>query len=409
MNGNKTYVKKFKTVGFVFLSNILLLIIGLGLKAIQTDILSPEDYGNFSFFMAITSFIVLFFRFGFFSSIQVLLAENNDPIKEKKLIGIAFILSLIIGLLFSISIWLVGNIIDDIFQTNIGNILNLFAPLCFLFVFKQMVPSITTGSSLVKLNPINELISRGVFLILLLVTSLFLKLHLNEIIFLSITSMIASVIYIWRQFKPSFKNLEVTWSMVLAKNKSYGFQLYLGQTAQQTTFKFDEIFITYFVNPTQLGFYSLAKFIAMPMVMMSQALSNTLYKSFSKAKEIPKKILLYNFIWLTSCIGFLFLFKDVLVHILFGNEFMQTTDYVIPISIALFFQGLYQPYSFLSAKSKGKEIRNTATIESVVNIIGNLILIPAYGVMGAIYASILSKATHFIGLNYYYRRYLKKN
>ena len=67
---------------------------------------------------------------------------------------------------------------------------------------------------------------------------------------------------------------------------------------------------------------------------------------------------------------------------------------------------LSSPYSFLSAKSKGKEIRNIAFAEAIINISGNIILIPIYGVMGAIVASIIARFVHYAGSKYYYHKFL---
>ena len=72
------------------------------------------------------------------------------------------------------------------------------------------------------------------------------------------------------------------------------------------------------------------------------------------------------------------------------------------------FQGLYKPFTFLAVKSKGKEIRNVAIIEAIINVVGNFILIPLAGVFGAIVASIIARLGTFFGAWYYYRKYLKE-
>ena len=68
---------------------------------------------------------------------------------------------------------------------------------------------------------------------------------------------------------------------------------------------------------------------------------------------------------------------------------------------------MYAPFSFLSVKSKGKELRNVAYLEAFINVLGNVILVPTIGVLGAIYASIFSRFTHLIGLWYYYIKMIK--
>jgi O-antigen/teichoic acid export membrane protein len=145
------------------------------------------------------------------------------------------------------------------------------------------------------------------------------------------------------------------------------------------------------------------------MVMGSQALSNSLFKDFSQQNFIPKKVFIYNTTWLIVSITGLYFLADWVVEWLFGADFSLVSEYAIGLSLAFFFQGLYQPFNFLSSKSQGKAVRNVAITEALVNIIGNIILIPIYGVTGAIYTSIFAKFIHFIGKLYYYKKYVKEN
>ena len=62
----------------------------------------------------------------------------------------------------------------------------------------------------------------------------------------------------------------------------------------------------------------------------------------------------------------------------------------------------------LTVKSKGKYLRNVAYLEAFINVIGNMILVPTIGVFGAIYATILSRFSHLIGLWYYYNKMIKR-
>ena len=86
---------------------------------------------------------------------------------------------------------------------------------------------------------------------------------------------------------------------------------------------------------------------------------------------------------------------------------MIVSDYIFPLSIAFFLQGMYAPFGFLTIKSKGKELRNVAYIEAMVSVIGNILLVPSLGVMGAIIASILARFTHLIGLLFYYLKMIR--
>ncbi len=121
-------------------------------------------------------------------------------------------------------------------------------------------------------------------------------------------------------------------------------------------------------------------------------------------ERIPKKVIQINFLWLFICTICLILFGGYIVTLLFGERFKPITPLILPLALAAFFQGMYQPYTFLAAKEKGKWIRNIAFVEANFNIVGNFVLIYMYGVMGAAIASGVAKfITYALCINYYKR------
>ena len=62
----------------LYLSQIIALFLGVFTGIINTRVLGPEGYGILAFFLAITSFTVLFFRFGFFSASGLLIAQAKE-------------------------------------------------------------------------------------------------------------------------------------------------------------------------------------------------------------------------------------------------------------------------------------------------------------------------------------------
>ena len=396
-----------KQTAILFGSQIALVIIGFGIKKLQTNVLGADLYGLYAFFGSFTAFAALFFRFGFYSSLQVLLAENKDFIKERELFGLGFLLNLIVGVLFAIFIWIFSYSIDSIFDIQIGSILRLVAPLTIIIPSRNLVSSMSVGSNKVHILPIYENISKVLFFIALLFFALTNSLTIYNTIVFNLLTLLVSFGVIYRQFEPSFNNIKLHAKLLWLKTKSYGFNFYLGSTASQSTFRLDEMVISFYLGTTVNGFYTLANMIASPMFLGSQALSNSLFKDFSHQNKIPSKVFVVNTLWLLLSIVFLYFFAAWIVEFLFGDEFVLVSEYVIGISIAFLFQGLYQPFNFLNAKSQGKAVRNVPIIEAIINLAGNIILIPIYGVMGAIYTSVLAKFIHFVGKYYYYKLYLK--
>ena len=399
--------KTAKQTAILFGSQIIMVAIGFGIKTIQTKYLGPEAYGLYAFFSSFTGFTVLFFRFGLFSSLQVLLAENKNPLLEKELFGLGFTLNLITGIIFALFIWGTSFYIDQWFTTQIGSILRVLAPFTIILPTRSLLSAMTIGSNKVQILPIYDNVSKLFFVISLLLLSYTGNLTIYKTILFNLLTLIIGLGVVFRQFQPRFKNISQNSRLLWDKTKSFGFKFYIGSTANQSTFKLDEIAIVYFINTTTNAFYSLANVIASPIIMGSQALSNALFKDFTTQEKIPKKVFIYNTIWLITSVVILFFISNTLVQTLFGDQYKLVASYTTGISIALFFQGLYQPFNFLSAKSKGKEIRNVAFIEAAINLIGNLILIPFIGVIGAIYTSILAKLVHFLCKWFYYSKYLK--
>ena len=147
--------------------------------------------------------------------------------------------------------------------------------------------------------------------------------------------------------------------------------------------------------------------ICSPMTFLSRAFVNSIFKKLALKDRIPIRVFVYNTLWLILCVLFLYFSADFIVSTLFGSDYLKVSSYILPLSVAFLFQGMYAPFSFLAVKSKGKELRNVAYLEASVNVIGNIILVPIYLVEGAIYASIFSRFIHFIGLWYYYNKMVK--
>ena len=394
--------------GIFFLSQLAVIIFGFLTKGIQTRALTSEGYGVYAFFTTLTGFSVLFFNLGLFPTMELMLASSNEKQREKELLGASFILTLIIGIAFSIFLFAISFVIDGVFHVQIASTLRLVIPLCIAFPFRLLIPSLAIGSNQIEKAAIYDVLFQLLFSVALAALFFYSTLTLEEIIVLNLSlSAVATGVIIFL-FKPSAANFALRFKEIRKKNSEFGIHYYLGSMFSDTTYKLDELFITFFINTTQLGFYSLANIICSPMVIFSNAVAAALFKDFAQKETISKKLFAFNILWIVVSFTVLYFLSGFIIRILFGNSFDNVQDYVIPLSVSYIFKTLCQPYSFLAAKGKGKEIRNVAVLEGVASIITNIIFIPFWGVMGAIYSSIIARVIDYIGLNYYYRKYLKE-
>lgn len=401
------FPKFIKQTFVLVISQVVVIAAGFGIKTLQTRYLGPELYGEYAFFASLTGFLVLFYRFGFFSALQLLLTEAQEEKQVKKLQAAGLVLAVLNGVAFSVSLFLFADLINSWFSTSIGNYLQLLAPLLAVIPFKHFIYAVSVGTNRTHLMAIFDGASKVLFLLALLILLEVNTFNLNYVLIFNLLSTLTLVLFIITQLELDFTQLGRSIQSILKKTKSYGFNMYLGFTANQGTYKLDEMLITFFSGTLINGFYTLASILCSPITMFSQSLSNVLFKQFHVQYKIPNKIFLINTLAAISYLIALIFLSDFIVELLFGEEYHQVSTYLIPLSFAFLFQALYQPFMFLASKGKGKTIRNIAFTEAGINLIGNLVFIPIFGVFGAIYTSIVAKAAHFILKYLAYRAYIK--
>ena len=392
----------------LYLAQIIALFLGVFTGIINTRALGPEGYGILAFFFVITSFTVLFFRFGFFSASGLLIAQAKEERKERELTGASVIVAFIIGVSYAIFILFLSFFVDDIFHTNVGWILRCTSFLLIALPLSMLIPQVGRGMNKIERISLFNVIPTAVYLLGALMLLKIIEIEPFDFILLHIVASIIGILVVIYLFHPLFNNIRKNLKEIWKKTKEYGIHLYLGQIADQSTYKLDGIFITYFVNTTQLGFYSLAMAITSPIVGLPSALSMSLFKGFVDMDRIPKKVIYYNFLWLAACVAGLVIFGKFIVVLLFTDKFLPTVPLILPLALAGLFQGMYQPYNmFLGAKGEGK-IGYLAFITSPINFTGNLALIPIYGAMGAAVASLITMVIWYVLFLLYYFKYLKK-
>lgn len=390
----------------LYASQLALLAMGVAITALHARVLGPEDYGVLAFYLTFTRFVAAFFGFGFFVSSALLLARAGDTERERRLVGATLVVAMAIGLLYAVVVFLASLRVDALFGTQVGPILRACSPLLVLLPLEPLVAQLARGTNRIEVQAAFNVLSRGLYLVafgaILLVGAgvSVLLLALLQLTTLGIALGVAAL-----RLRPAFDALAPTWRELAATNRSYGVHVYAGQVVNQTSYRLDGILITLFRDTTTLGFYTLATALVSPMALFSQSLSQSLFKDFAGRTEIPRNVFLVNATWLAACALALAMAGGFLVTLLFGAGYADVGPLILPLAVAGFCAGMYQPYGFLAAKGKGVWIRRTAVAEGAVSIVGNLALIYLYGALGAAIASALAKLTHWQMLAHYYRRY----
>ncbi len=401
--------KTAKQTGILYGSRIAVMVFGLIITPILTRTLGPEKYGILAFVLAIITFIALFFEFGFFSAGARLLAVSKNKKEDQELIGTLTLITVGISLSFFFVIFIFSFFIDSIFHTFAGNILRSVSILAAILPFQYMLQQVCQGTNEIRKMALANVTPKLWYLASLLIVVSFFKLNVFFALALNLSGVIIAVGLIILSLRPRFDNLKKSIKLMWKETKEYGLHVYCARVTTVSTYQLDKIFISYFVNTLWVGYYNIAIVLTTPMILFSQALSTSLFKGFANRDRIPQKVILFNFLWLASCvIGLVFLGQYIVV-ILFSNKYISTVPLILPLALAGFFQGMYQAYNvFITTHRKGKWIRNVGLAMSGVNLIGNIILIPLFGAIGAAYASLISMLVAFIAHHSLYIKTIKQ-
>lgn len=404
---NLAKTKTAKQTGILYGSQILVMVLGLMIAPIVTRTLGPEKYGVLTFVLAIVFFIALFFEFGFFSAGARLLALSKNKKKDQELIGTLILITSGISFSFFLALFIFSFFVDSIFHTSASNILKTISVLAAIIPFQYMLRQVCQGVNEIKKMAIADVIPKIWYLVGLLIVVGFLKLNVFIALVLNLTGIIIAVWLIIWSLKPRFNNLKKNLQAIWKETKEYGKHVYFGRVASMGTYNSDKILISYFANTTSVGFYSIAMILTNPMFLLSSSLSITMFKGFARKRNIPRKVVYFNFLYLLACCLGIVLFGKYIVVLLFSQKFIKVVPILIILAFANFFRGMTQPYNrFLGAKGQGKPLRNTAIVLTLCNLLGNLTLIPFWGAIGAAYASLIALLFNYFAHIYYYRRYI---
>ncbi len=396
----------------LYLSFLASIILNFATGILNTRVLGAEGYGVFAFFTTFTTFTLIFFRFGFFNSGSLLLAECRDCEKQKEIIGALTLISFIIGVCYSIFSFIMGFYIDQIFNTvsDLSWIFHFFSFIFTVLPFQLLIPAIGQGTNKIGKMSLFNVLPRIFYLVAAFLLWNIISVEPSHYILLNVASIGLSAVVILKLYEPRFRNLRDNINALIHKNKIYGLQAYIGTIVTQVSYQSSNIIIPMLFNTTDLGYFTLSNTLTNPMVALSRSASTSLFKGFVDMKYIPRRIFYYNLIWLFSISLTLILLGQFIVPFLFGTEFLPVVPFILPMAFASIFQGLYQPLIFfLNSKGLGKELRNAGILAAIIYFAANISLIMIFGVIGAALAALASTSSSFMINLYIYKNYQNKN
>lgn len=395
------------------------LIIGLFFTIISARLLSPEDFGKASLFTLVMNIFMIFIVFGTDRSFVRFFYEEKEENRGGLLYN-CLRLPILISLITIIFICLFYKQIS-MFLFDEVNLLAFYMLVIgiltqVLYRFGVLVIRMEQKGNLYS---ILEILNRSISLIFLIMFYLVIGASYEIIIFSTvITFVILTIISLnfgkkyWSYKNYSKSNLLHSKADIL----NYGFPLLLTTLITWLFQSFDKIAIRQWSTLEELGLYAAAfKIVALLMVLQTTFSTFWTPVSYENYQKNPENKDFYRNMFKVVSFGMFFVAilsiagKDLIV-ILLGNEY-KGAAIIMPL---LVFMPLMYTISEttvigINFQKKPKMHILIAVVSCLVNIVGNWMLVPTHGAIGASIATAISYVVFFSLRTYISLRYYKVN
>jgi len=389
--------KYASNLGWTFIEKLINIISTLVVGIFLARYLGPFNFGVLSYSL---SYVALF---GFLIGLgldQVIVKEIvNRPSISKLIVSTSLILKLVMFLVVFILLNTISFFSQDstelkliILIVSLGLIHHPFSVLVSYF---QAIVHIKYISLLIMISKI--------ILILGKLTMIYIKASLIDFVildsFIFLLLSISYFIYYIKMRKLKIKGFLKFNKKIAIVLLNYSWPLLLSSGAIILYMRVDQIMIKEMINLDALGKYAVAVKLSEAWFFLPIIITSVFYPYIIIAKKTSNKLyynrlkqLFFATIWIAILFVIFFsLFDDILIGLLFGNEFVSN-NYVIPI---LAISGIFVSMGYVNGKwiiienhTKFELIRNITG--GLLNVLLNFILIPVYGLNGAALSTLIS-------------------
>lgn len=363
---------------------------------LSSSLLSIEEFGEFSLYLAILNISYLIAGLGVIDSTMYLL--NQTDIDTKGQIGASLVLLIIVMGIFSGIMYLILSYFSY-------DHLIILSFLSIGYVFQIFVKKIAI--------PLLDYFVLYYFDLILYGTTFFVIVifgkTLEEIILLySGISILLSSLFLFKNGF-TFENINENIKICISTVYYYGFKIHLSQIISMISYDSDKFILEHNKGLEAVGIYNLGLNLIMPVKLFSTSISELLFKDFGNKEKIPQKVLIINGL-VSIILGVIVSIIGYIIIVNFYDEsYLILLDFIFLLPLLAFLHSFYTPINFFfTAKGLAKEKLINAIFLGVSSLFFNFLLIPFYGVKGAFLASIAALILNNIVFLFQYVAFIKK-
>jgi O-antigen/teichoic acid export membrane protein len=389
-------------------SSMVRIIVGFAATAIAARLIPEEDYGVFFIMLALVGLLEIIGNMGLRLSATKFIAGAAD-FKEQEIIVNNFFSFRLFTIIAVVILAIVGKpLFLLIYPYPLLSALYYYVPIIFTLQLTESTLSyVMQGFQLYRKMAVVE-VSSGILYLVLVCLFLFLfKLEVHGIILATIIQLAFSVIFRF-VFIPTRKGLAFNRD-ILHRILRFSIPMQGNEILYYINTQLDTLLVGYLLTPASVVYLEIGRKIPNSVKRLMTSINSVYFPHFAQligqGKKDQAEWFINNFLRLTTA-GTLFM---ALLSILFQDEFMIIffSDRYLPsapafgllmtiVAIGTISQVLDS--STISAGFPGYLLIVNVTI-AIVSITGNLLLIPIYGFMGAVYAGLIA---NLIGISISY-------
>ena len=379
------------------LGQLVNIVFGFAILILTTRYLGPDQYGQLQTILTLIILSVIVADFGFSSSVARYVAENQESAKRKsQYIFNGLFLKISTSFLIVLLLIYVLPAIGDFLGVELERYSFILIVITLLRSLREFLLKVMQGlrrfDLATKLNVFYNIANMLLVAILLIKGFGINAVLISEII---ITLLFLGT-FIFTNRKIKLLNYTGLDKSILKDIMIYCIPMFFISMSFYIYMKTDTLMIQYFMNSLAVGYYSLSTMIIgkvhSPLVAIGNATGPALVllEDSKRSSELVKIFKVTFLITLPICLGLLLVSKE-LILVFFGLSFSPTISVLQLMTIFLFFYCLNSVLTpVLDYLGFARNRAVMVGISATINFLLNMILIPRFGIVGAVYSTLLT-------------------
>jgi len=394
-------------VSWVFVSQVITLATGFLLSVILGRFLGAAPFGLFTMTLTIYTIASLVGGIGIPTAIVKYVAEFKEN-KEKLNIFVScgIVNSAIFGAIIGSVLFALSSVLAGIF--NMPELTGLIKIIAFSLPFL-----VVNNTLLSLLNGLREMKSysfrtviRSVLLIGFVILLIYIGLGIKGAVLALLLSEVGTLFLLVFLSKNFFCFVIQDYIKTTKEVVRFGSQLFIGGAIWMANSSADKLLIGYFLMDKDVGIYAIALAFANGLLMIPRAMGTITYPAISEyngkkqheaIETLINKSMKYSLVILSIFGVFIFFFSKDIILLLLKSEFLPASMPLTILILSMIFFGTEESVgSAFSGVGRPDINWKICTIDLIVGVTLNLLLIPILGISGAAIGTASSFLTHVI-------------